>query len=814
MASDEPSGARPAPVVLRIKLRYDDVDAMVQRFAPNVGKSGLFLPTKSLQAVGAEVKFELRLADDTPVLVGLGRVKAAKPPDPANPKAAFGMAIELMRVTRESREVILKMLERRKTLGLPEVGIPLPADIDAARQLVDTSVKEAAATAIPAAMTTIDSAPVLATPLTVESAAVLTAPRRNTGPLAIAKAHAVAPLEPEAPRRKRAPVSEVLERASGPVAAAVHVPGLDDDVDVGAVIARARALAGGDLDAELEALREMSAAPIEIGIEAASAELAQQLGGAAVRRDRSARWAPPPATISAPALVAAEPVVEPVVEPIAAVASAAAVVEPVAVEEPAEPIVDAPSIEATAEAEPERARSPEVIELRDSTPILDVEPDSEAEDGLDEAAHEVEPEQIADEIHQLLDADVEEVEHTQIGAMPMPSEAFEQHVFATEPGGTADLERSLDQQLAEAEAEADDLGLASEAVAAEVPDDEEEEQEIDDFEILAEADAEDADLLTAHGEQEASGARMSAAPPAPEQHDPTPLPAPAPYEEFADERAHIPARIRAQQRRLSSQHPIVRPAPARIEPEPDEAEEPDEPEGDYAPAAGFTPVPVFAPDVEFTPIPGPAPEPESRPSLSDFAARLDLSDEFEAVPEAELEPPSSGRLALSELDQALGELDPRSVSAGHALAGFDDEPASYDPRDEDYDSESAFTHAGVLPPASLDFDAPPVEPPAGFPPMHAFDASDVSAPVPKMLAHPPGRAARPGAAADSYDLETALEALDVDLDDLSIPHAKPEPAPAPAPAPRARRVSRVKPKRALPGRIETDIPINFDDDDD
>ena len=83
MAPDDSSGSRPAaPIVLRIKLRYDDVEAMVQRFATNVGKSGLFLPTKSLQPIGAEIKFELRLADDTPALVGLGRVKAATPPDP------------------------------------------------------------------------------------------------------------------------------------------------------------------------------------------------------------------------------------------------------------------------------------------------------------------------------------------------------------------------------------------------------------------------------------------------------------------------------------------------------------------------------------------------------------------------------------------------------------------------------------------------------------------------------------------------------------------------------------------------------------
>src|SRR3954464_7559316 len=104
MASDDSSGPRtPTPIVLRIKLRYDDVEVMVQRFATNVGKSGLFLPTRSLQPIGAEIKFELRLADDTPVLIGLGRVKAVTAADPQNPRAAFGMAVELMRVTPQSR---------------------------------------------------------------------------------------------------------------------------------------------------------------------------------------------------------------------------------------------------------------------------------------------------------------------------------------------------------------------------------------------------------------------------------------------------------------------------------------------------------------------------------------------------------------------------------------------------------------------------------------------------------------------------------------------------------------------------------------
>ena len=147
--------------MLRIKLRYDDIDAMVQRFATNVGKSGLFLPTKSIQPIGTEVKFELRLANDTPALVGIGKVKHVKPPDPANPKAAFGMAIELMRVSREGREVIIRMIERRRAMGLPDVAIPLPEDTETARRAeIDSQPRADTSGIVKDAMQQFASAPV------------------------------------------------------------------------------------------------------------------------------------------------------------------------------------------------------------------------------------------------------------------------------------------------------------------------------------------------------------------------------------------------------------------------------------------------------------------------------------------------------------------------------------------------------------------------------------------------------------------------------------------------------------------------------
>lgn len=352
MAPDDHSGVRPAgPVVLRIKLRYDDVEAMVQRFASNVGKSGLFLPTRSIQPVGTEVKFELRLANDTPVLVGMGRVRFAQKPDPANPRAVFGMAIELTRVSRDGRSIIIRMIERRRALGLPDVSIPLPEDIEAARrgevetqprgdtsavvrdamtQLASTSsaapltgeppasgpigVAKPGPASVPPAEPTPEPPPGTAPGPTSEpppeasrsSAPLLTSPRPAIAAVAVQAEEPsaripVPVLAPEKSRPRRPRVQEIIDRAaelSAPIIAAMPAIELDMHVDVDRVLARARSLAGGELDDELDKLRDAAAAPIEISVEAASAELARQLGGkAVVRRERSgsARWAPPPA---------------------------------------------------------------------------------------------------------------------------------------------------------------------------------------------------------------------------------------------------------------------------------------------------------------------------------------------------------------------------------------------------------------------------------------------------------------------------------------------------------------------------------------
>lgn len=792
-----------APVVLRIKLRYDDVETLVLKFSANVGKSGLFLPTKSIQPIGTEIKFELRLANDTPVLVGLGTVRAAREPDPANPKAAFGIAVELVRVTREGREVILKMLERRRQLGLPEVNLPMPDDVDTARraEVEHTSVRD---TQYSAREMPLEPGP----PLPGDS--LLTAPRRTsgrvTGAIGIAKRESadlvVAPLAAEPARRPRPRVSEIIARAheaSGAASAAVIVPGLDEDVDVPRAMARARVLAAsaGDLDAELAALRDGAAAPLaEISIEAASAELARQLGGAPVRRDRSAGWAPPPRSI---------PEALPEATPELVVGAVSMPVQAIEMELESAPVhaAPAPAPEAAAAADEDEEVGDDLIESEaaaepgpsgilihddaDPSKLLRAVTGSVPLSEPDELARALDAADLGDELDPDVDDDDDRGEHTQVGAMPMAPEGYETqpatvdadelaarleaHLADAEAEADADDEDlappvhdrfvapSADAEYETAPAEADDLlaappeeldelaaaeaqmqtaaAAAEQALADEAEPDSvnlDDIEEIDDFEILAEADADDADLLAADGESEMSGSHPIPVPPMPHAHAPEHL------DDFEDEppvaRTMIaPIPTSAQPSAIPRMHSSSGSRPVAL--------------------PGMTPAPAMRAN-------------ERRPTATptsdfDFSA-LDLGDDSRA----DLRPAPRPRMHSQEIDMGdlgdLGDLAGMVVPESAEDAGFD-RPISY-PVDETSQPDAHEFDAPVYarPPARST--QPPIVP--RLSPARTSSPPPMAAPI--AAAGRPPRAARAG-----LDLDSALDALDDDDVNIDFDDDAPKP---------------------------------------
>jgi hypothetical protein len=310
--ADDEGGAKPQPVVLRIKLRYDDVDLFVDRFAPNIGRAGLFLHSKTPRPVGTEIKFELRMSDDKPVLVGIGVVKSIRAYDPDRPRDPSGMMIGFTRVTRDSRDLLLRILEHRRGLGLVDGPDGMPAPFD----------DEVAPTPPPPAPETLGDPTAVAASAAAAAAAAIAA---TTSMAAIAVPEPPAPVAPPSPlapepvRRARPRPHELIAAAGAGLSTAAVA--IDEAVDVARVLARARGMVASDLDSELAALGADTpdgSAPRQVTADEASSRLAALFNTHAVApRDRARKPKPKIAegTDESAPMAAATPSPEPVLEP-------------------------------------------------------------------------------------------------------------------------------------------------------------------------------------------------------------------------------------------------------------------------------------------------------------------------------------------------------------------------------------------------------------------------------------------------------------------------------------------------------------------
>jgi uncharacterized protein (TIGR02266 family) len=98
---------------VRVRLRYPDLDTFVERFAPNVTRGGVFLPTRAPRPVGEVVEFEVQLAGGQVALAGAGKVMWVKELNPAEPNKPHGMGVQFVRLDPASRETLNRMLKLR-----------------------------------------------------------------------------------------------------------------------------------------------------------------------------------------------------------------------------------------------------------------------------------------------------------------------------------------------------------------------------------------------------------------------------------------------------------------------------------------------------------------------------------------------------------------------------------------------------------------------------------------------------------------------------------------------------------------------------
>jgi uncharacterized protein (TIGR02266 family) len=104
----------PALPVVRLRLKYVEIDTFVDRFAPNVTRGGIFLASREPRPVGTEVRFEVQLMNGPPVLSGEGRVTWVKAFNPAEPQRAHGMGVQFTTIDPACRPVLDRLLRKRE----------------------------------------------------------------------------------------------------------------------------------------------------------------------------------------------------------------------------------------------------------------------------------------------------------------------------------------------------------------------------------------------------------------------------------------------------------------------------------------------------------------------------------------------------------------------------------------------------------------------------------------------------------------------------------------------------------------------------
>jgi uncharacterized protein (TIGR02266 family) len=244
MTANDKRAERRVPVALRIRLRYSDVDQFISKFAINISRGGMFLSSRNPKPIGTHLQFEMRLADDSPVIEGTGEVRWIREYDRHQPNQPHGMGIRFYELKPDSLVILERIIEHRRSVGEPDTdSIPVPR------------ASEGGAPAPVPAVASVVSQPVMP--------------------------------PPDIPRD---PVPDV--EAAAPAESGLPA-GVDD------AMARARRLAdrlvasAGDLERELAALLEPVEVPLATSVDEASRDLAQRLGGQPVIRGKPGAAAPP-----------------------------------------------------------------------------------------------------------------------------------------------------------------------------------------------------------------------------------------------------------------------------------------------------------------------------------------------------------------------------------------------------------------------------------------------------------------------------------------------------------------------------------------
>lgn len=103
------------PTSIRARLKYPNEQSFIERYAPNISKTGIFVKTARPKPVGAQIRFEFQIADGTPVLRGAGEVVWNR--TKASDARPTGMGVKFLGLDAKSKQILTRVLEYKRTSG-------------------------------------------------------------------------------------------------------------------------------------------------------------------------------------------------------------------------------------------------------------------------------------------------------------------------------------------------------------------------------------------------------------------------------------------------------------------------------------------------------------------------------------------------------------------------------------------------------------------------------------------------------------------------------------------------------------------------
>jgi len=129
---------------MTVRYKSATVDEFIEHHSHDVSRGGIFIKTPSPFLPGTLLKFEIRIADDKPMLQGVGRVVWKREAAGAGPDKPAGMGVKFIKVDEASRALIDRLVTS-KGGGVSAYDAEAPLELAATSAAVQPATQPRAA---------------------------------------------------------------------------------------------------------------------------------------------------------------------------------------------------------------------------------------------------------------------------------------------------------------------------------------------------------------------------------------------------------------------------------------------------------------------------------------------------------------------------------------------------------------------------------------------------------------------------------------------------------------------------------------------